>query len=159
MVEVRVAFSPTASGPVRDARLEIDVRPLGTSSPGPKVSLAGEGGASCVLLQPHPLDFGLVAEGMSATRDVQISNRCRTEVMVSDLKLTTKRGGYFMLAQAPSSQPIASGQSLSVPITFMPRAGAGMGEAELVVRVLTGRSTSTEVARVQGTGKVFSPCE
>ncbi len=158
-VEVRVAFSPTASGPVRDARLEIDVRPQGTSNPGPKVTLAGEGGATCVVLQPDPLDFGAVAEGMSATREVQVLNRCRGDVLLSDLKLTTKRGGYFMLAQAPSSQPIPAGQSISVPITFMPRAGAGTGEAELLAKVLNGRSTSTEVVKVLGTGKVFQPCQ
>ncbi len=159
VVEIRVAFSPTASGPVRAARLEIDVRPVGTTKPGPKVTLTGEGGASCVVLQPDPLDFGEVAEGMNATRDVQIVNRCRNDVLVSDVKLSTKKGGYFLLAQAPSSMPVAAGQSIAVPITFMPRAGLGAGEAELSVKVLDGRSTSTEVVKVMGAGKVFSPCQ
>lgn len=159
VVEVRVAFSPTVSGPVREAHLELDVRPVGTTDPGPKVSLTGEGGASCVVLQPDPLDFGVVAEGMSATRDVQIFNRCRVDVLLSDLKLTTKKGGYFMLATAPSSLPIPVGQSVTVPITYMPRAGSGAGEAELAVKVLNGRSTSTETVQVLGTGKVFSPCQ
>ncbi|MFL5353749.1 choice-of-anchor D domain-containing protein [Archangium sp.] len=159
VVEVRVSFSPTVSGPVREARLELDVRPMGTTNPGPKVSLMGEGGASCVVLQPKPLDFGVVAEGMSATRDVQVFNRCRADVLLSELKLTTKKGGYFMLATAPSSLPIPAGQSVTVPITYMPRAGAGAGEAELAVKILNGRSTSTETVQVLGTGKVFSPCQ
>ncbi|QRK08015.1 choice-of-anchor D domain-containing protein [Archangium violaceum] len=159
MVEVRVAFTPTVSGPVPTARLELDVRPVGTTNPGPKVTLTGEGGTSCVVLQPDPLDFGTVAEGMNATREVQVLNRCRTDVLLSDLKLTTKKGGYFMLATAPSSQPIPAGQSVSVPITFMPRAGVGAGEAELVAKILNGNSTSTEVVRVLGSGKVFTPCQ
>ncbi len=159
VVEVRVGFSPTASGSAREARLALDVRPLGTTTPGPKVALAGEGGTSCVVLQPNPLDFGVVAEGMSATRDVQVINRCRNDVLLSDLKLQTKKGGYFMLAQAPTSLPIPVGQTATVPITFMPRAGVGGGEAELVARLLNGRSTSTEVVKVVGTGKVFSPCQ
>ncbi|PTL77467.1 choice-of-anchor D domain-containing protein [Vitiosangium sp. GDMCC 1.1324] len=159
VVEIRVAFSPTVNGPVREARLELDVRPVGTTNPGPKVSLAGEGGASCVVLQPDPLDFGVVAEGMNATRDVQVINRCRVDVLLSDLKLTTKKGGYFMLTTAPASLPIPAGQSAAVPITFMPRAGAGAGEAELAVKILNGRSTSTEVVKVVGSGKVFTPCQ
>jgi hypothetical protein len=158
-VEVRVAFSPKSAGPVREARLALEVRPEGTSGPGPKVALSGEGGASCVVLQPQPLDFGVVAEGMSATREVQVLNRCRTDVLLSELKLTTKKGGYFLLAQAASSVPIPVGQSVSVPLTFRPRAGSGEGEAELVAKVLIGRSTSTEVLKVVGTGKVFSPCQ
>ncbi len=159
VAEIRVAFSPTAPGIVREARLELEVRPPGTTKPGPKVSLRGEVGNSCVALQPEPLDFGVVAEGMSATRDVQVINRCRNDVLLSDLKLTTKKGGYFLLATAPTSLPIAAGQSAPVPITFMPRAGVGMGEAELSVKILNGISTSTEVVEVKGSGKVFAPCK
>ncbi len=159
MFEVRVAFAPTVNGPAPATRVELDVKPLDSTRPGPKVALSGEGGASCVVLQPEPLDFGVVAEGMSATRDVQIHNRCRTEVLVSELKLQTKKGGYFLLAQPPASTPIPVGQSLTVPITYMPRASSGAGEAELLAKVLTGRSTSTEVVKVLGTGKVFSPCQ
>jgi len=159
MFEVKVAFSPTVNGPAATTRVELDVRPLDSTRPGPKVALSGEGGASCVVLQPEPLDFGVVAEGMSATREVRIQNRCRTDVLVSDLKLQTKKGGYFMLAQAAASTPIPVGQSHAVPITYMPRAGTGAGEAELVARVLIGRSSSTETVKVMGTGKVFSPCQ
>ncbi len=159
VVEVRLAFTPTAAGPVREARLELDVRPLGTTKPGPKVALRGEGGNSCVVLQPDPLDFGVVAEGMSATRDVQVLNRCRNDVLLSEQKLTTKKGGYFLLATAPSSLPVPAGQSVSVPLTFMPRAGVGAGEAELAVKILNGSSTSTEVVKVLGSGKVFTPCQ
>ncbi|HEX8825745.1 MAG TPA: choice-of-anchor D domain-containing protein [Archangium sp.] len=161
-LEVRVGFSPAAHGAVREARVELDLRRPGTSSPGPQMALSGEGGASCVVLQPQPLDFGVVAEGMSATRDVLILNRCRADALLTELKLTTKKGGHFILAQAPSSTPIPAGQSLSVPLTFRPRASSEAGEegeAELVAKVLIGRGTSTEVLKVVGTGKVFSPCQ
>ncbi|OJT23677.1 hypothetical protein BO221_16950 [Archangium sp. Cb G35] len=159
VAEIRVAFSPTVPGPVREARLELDVRPMGTTKPGPKVSLRGEVGNSCVVLQPEPLDFGVVAEGMSATRDVQVINRCRNDVLLSDVTLTTKKGGYFLLATAPASLPIPAGQSVAVPVTFRPRAGAGAGEGELSAKILNGTSTSTEVVQMKGEGKVFAPCD
>ncbi len=158
VVEVRVGFSPAASGAAPMGLLEVDVHPVGSTAPGPKVSLVGEGGAACVVLQPASLDFGEVAEGMSATREVQVSNRCGREVLLSDLKLTTKSGGYFMLEQASSSLPIPAGQKVGVEVTFMPRA-SGPGEADLSARVLTGNSTATEVVKVRGTGRVFEPCE
>jgi hypothetical protein len=159
VAEIRVAFSPTTTDPMPEARLALDVRPAGTTKPGPQVSLRGQGGAACVALQPEPLDFGAVAEGMSATREVKVLNRCRDAVLLSDVKLTPKKGGDFLLATAPSSVPISAGQSAAVPITFMPRAGMGAGEAELSVKILNGTGTSTEVVRVRGAGKVFTPCE
>ncbi|HSP77466.1 MAG TPA: choice-of-anchor D domain-containing protein [Myxococcaceae bacterium] len=158
VVEVRVGFTPASRGAAPAGLVEVDVHPMGSPAPGPKVSLVGEGGAACVVLQPASLDFGEVAEGMSATREVQVSNRCGREVLLSDLKLTTKSGGYFMLAQAPSSLPIPAGQKVGVGVTFLPRA-RGPGEAELSARVLTGSSTATEVVRVLGTGRVFEPCQ
>ncbi|OJH39589.1 choice-of-anchor D domain-containing protein [Cystobacter ferrugineus] len=158
-VEVRVSFSPTSRGVVPAALLEVDARPLGSTRPGPKVSLVGEGGSGCVELQPRLLDFGAVPEGLSATRDVRAFNRCREDVLVSEQKLTPRKGGYFLLAQAPASLPIPAGQSLTLPITFMPRAGAGAGEAELSVKLLDGRGTSAEVVRLVGEGRVFPPCQ
>lgn len=134
------------------------MRPQNTTTPGPKVTLAGEGGDSCVVLQPTPLDFGVVAEGMSTTRDVRVLNRCRTDILLSDTSLSTQKGGYFLLAQAPSSQPIPVGQSATLPVTFMPRAGMGAGEAELSVKVLQGHSLVSRTLKVRGSGKVFSPC-
>jgi hypothetical protein len=158
VMEVRVAFSPGASGPAPGGMVEIDVRPPGSSAPGPKVSLVGAGGSTCVTMQPDPLDFGVVAEGMSATREVQVINRCRTDALVSDVRLTTKSGGFFMLAQAPTSLPIPAGQTATVGITFLPR-GSGPGEAALSARVLTGNSLATAVVQVRGTGQVFQPCQ
>ncbi|RKI65905.1 choice-of-anchor D domain-containing protein, partial [Corallococcus sp. AB049A] len=109
VVELRVAFTPKATGRVRDGRVEVAVRKPGTTSPGPKVSLTGEGGASCVEVLPSHLDFGPVAYGMTATRDVTVHNRCREETTVTGLHLTTQAGGYFTLAQPSSSQPVAPG--------------------------------------------------
>ncbi|WNG31540.1 choice-of-anchor D domain-containing protein [Cystobacter fuscus] len=158
-VEVRVSFSPTTRGAVPSALLEVDARPLGSTRPGPKVSLVGEGGSGCVELQPRLLAFGAVPEGMSATRDVRVINRCREDVLVGEQKITPGKGGYFLLAQAPASLPVPAGQSLVLPITFMPRAGAGAGEAELSVKLLEGRGTSTEKVRLVGEGRMFPPCQ
>jgi hypothetical protein len=159
MTQVRVAFKPTASGGVRPALVEIDLRPQGATSPPPKVELRGEGGTSCVSVVPAHLDFGVVAEGMSATRSVKVINRCATDVLVNDQTLSTKSGGYFLLAQAPSSLPVAAGTTAELALTFMPRSASGAGEALLSLKVLQGRSNSTEVVKLTGTGRVFEPCQ
>ncbi|ADO71134.1 choice-of-anchor D domain-containing protein [Stigmatella aurantiaca] len=157
--EIRVAFSPAALGARAEARVEIDVRPPGSAAPSPKVALSGEGGSTCVTVLPRTLDLGVVAEGMSATRPVKVINRCRTPVLVSDLQIDTRQGGFFSLAQAPASTPIAPGQSATVGITFTPRAGAGQGEAQLSVSVRSGSLTSTEGVVLKGQGEAFAPCK
>jgi hypothetical protein len=157
--EIRVAFTPVAQGQVPEGRVEIQVRAPNSTAPAPKVALAGEGGSSCIAVQPRMIDFGDVAEGMSATRQVEVINRCRTQVLLSDLQVATQKGGFFTLAQAPASQPIDPGKSAPVGITFTPRTGAGEGVAQLAVTVRQGSSTSTEGVVLKGSGKVFPPCQ
>jgi len=157
--EIRVAFTPVAQGWVPEGRVEIQVRASNSTAPAPKVALAGEGGSSCIAVQPRMIDFGEAAEGMSATRQVEIFNRCRGQVLLSDLQIATQKGGFFTLAQAPSSQPIDPGKSTTVGVTFTPRAGAGEGVAQLSVTVRQGTSTSTEGVALRGSGKVFPPCQ
>ncbi|WP_044193493.1 choice-of-anchor D domain-containing protein [Hyalangium minutum] len=157
--EIRVAFTPAAVGTAPEGKVEIQVRASNSSAPVPKVALAGEGGSSCIGVQPSLVDFGEVAEGMAATRQVQVYNRCRTQVLVSDLQIATQRGGYFSLAQAPASLPIDPGKSAPVGVTFTPRAGAGDGVAQLFVTVRQGASTSTEGVALKGSGKLFPPCQ
>jgi hypothetical protein len=158
-VEVRVAFTPVALGRVREGRVEIGIREQGSSAPGPKVALAGEGGTSCVTVLPRRLDFGVVAEGMTATRRVEVINRCRDVVLVNDLNLSTARGGYFTLAQAPGSVLVPPGQSAFVGVTFSPRVGVTGGSAgQLAVSVRNGGATSTEAVTLLGEGKAFKPC-
>jgi hypothetical protein len=158
-VELRVAFTPAALGRARDGRVEIGVREQGTSAPGPKVSLAGEGGASCVTVLPRKVDYGVVAEGMTATRQVQIINRCRDNVLVSNLQLDTLAGGYFTLAQAPGSITVPASGSARVGVTFSPRAGlTAPSSGQLAVTVRTATSTSTEAVTLAGEGRVFKPC-
>jgi hypothetical protein len=157
-VEIRVAFTPTALGKVPEGRVEIQVKAKGSSAPSPKVSLVGEGGSSCVTVQPRNVDFGDVAEGMSATRRVEVINRCRQEVLLSDLQITPQRGGFFSLAQVPASTPLEPGKSTFVGVTFTPRAGVGEGVASLSVMTRLGRSTATEGVVLKGRGKTFPPC-
>lgn len=157
--EIRVAFTPVVVGTAPEGKAEIQVRASNSTAPAPKVALVGEGGSSCIAVMPKLVDFGEVAEGMSATRQVEVYNRCRTQVLVSDLQIATQRGGYFTLAQAPASMPIDPGKSAPVGITFTPRAGAGEGAARLAVTVRQGTSTSTEGVTLKGSGKVFPPCQ
>jgi hypothetical protein len=158
-VEVRVAFKPTSLGRVREGRVEVGVRAVGNSSPGPKVSLVGEGGNSCVTVSPRIIDFGDVAEGMAATREVEVSNRCREDAYVSDLQLSTQKGGFFSLAQAPASLPVPAGQTVRVGATFTPRAGAGESAGRMSITVRHGGSSSTEGVVLMGRGQVFQPCQ
>ncbi|NPC84933.1 choice-of-anchor D domain-containing protein, partial [Pyxidicoccus fallax] len=158
-VELRVAFTPVALGRVREGRVEIGVREQGTTAPGPKVSLAGEGGASCITVLPRKLDYGVVAEGMTATRQVQVLNRCREDVLVNNLQLDTKTGGFFTLTQAPASIPVPAGGTARVGVTFSPRAGlTAPSTAQLAVTVRTAAMTSTESVALTGEGRVFKPC-
>jgi hypothetical protein len=157
--EIRVAFTPVAQGRAPEGRVEIHVRRSNSTAPGPKVALVGEGGSSCIVLKPRLLDFNEVAEGMSATRQVEVINRCREQVMLSDVKIDSQRGGFFSLAQAPASRPIEAGQSALVGVTFTPRAGAGESLAAMAVTVRQGGATSTDGVALKGTGRVFPPCQ
>jgi hypothetical protein len=157
--EIRVAFTPTALGLFPEGRLEVLVQAFGSTAPWPKVALVGEGGSSCVSVQPRALDFGEVAEGMSATRKVEVINRCREQVLLSELQISTQKGGFFSLAQAPASLPIAAGKSLFVGVTFTPRAGAGASAARLAVLVRHGGTTATEAVQLAGVGRGFPPCQ
>ncbi|QSQ16612.1 choice-of-anchor D domain-containing protein [Myxococcus landrumensis] len=160
VVEVRVAFSPTALGRAGEGRVEVGVHEQGSTAPGPKVSLVGEGGTSCVSVLPRELDFGVVAEGMTATRPVEVVNRCRDSVLVNNLRLDTAQGGYFTLAQAPASLTVPPGQSAYVGITFSPRTGtARASTGQLAVTVRAGGTLSTEAVGLKGTGRAFQPCQ
>ncbi|QSQ27854.1 choice-of-anchor D domain-containing protein [Pyxidicoccus parkwayensis] len=159
-VELRVAFTPVALGRVRDGRVEVGVREQGSTAPGPKVSLTGEGGTSCVTVLPRKIDFGVVAEGMTATREAEVINRCRESVLVSNLQLDTLQGGFFTLAQAPASITVPAGETVKVGVTFSPRAGLLTASAgQLAVTVRTNSTASTEAVSLAGEGRVFKPCK
>ncbi|MFL5346304.1 MAG: choice-of-anchor D domain-containing protein [Hyalangium sp.] len=157
--EIRVAFTPKAQGQVPEGRVEIQVHTANSTAPGPKVALVGMGGSSCIRVQPRALDFGEVAEGMSATRQVEVTNHCAGQVLLGDLKIDAVKGGYFTLAQAPASLPIEPGKSAFVGVTFAPRAGAGESAARMAVTTRLGNSSATDGVSLTGTGKIFPPCQ
>ncbi len=157
--EIRVAFTPKSQGQVPEGRVEIQVHAANSTAPGPKVALVGAGGASCIMVQPQAVDFGEVAEGMSATRQVEVVNHCASQVLLGDLKIDAVKGGFFTLAQAPASLPIDPGKSAFVGVTFTPRAGAGESAARMAVTTRLGSSTATDGVALTGTGKSFPPCQ
>ncbi|AKJ04709.1 flagellar associated PapD-like protein [Archangium gephyra] len=158
-VEVWVAFMPTTTGPVREARLELDVDHGGsTPKMGMQLPLTGEGGASCLVSEPHPLDFGTVAENWRVSRMVYLTNQCGTGVLLRNLKLEAQRGGDFNLEPEHASLSIPAGHTTSVPITFQPRI-SGTSEARLTFELQTGHTTSTEGVRVLGTGQPLPACQ
>lgn len=157
--EIRVAFTPKTQGQTPEGRVEIQVHTANSTAPGPKVALVGIGGSSCIRVQPRALDFGEVAEGMSATRQVEVSNHCSSQVLLGDLRIDAVKGGYFMMAQASASQPIDPGKSAFVGVTFAPRAGAGESSARMSVMTRLGNSSATDGVPLMGTGKIFPPCQ
>jgi hypothetical protein len=158
-VEVRLSFRPTTPGPVRESRLELDVRRWGsTTKPELLLPLAGEGGASCVVAQPHPLDFGIVAEDLKVSRKLQLTNQCGTSVALMGLTLKTQRGGDFHLEPEYGELSIPAGRTASVPITFQPRS-SGASEAQVIFGVHTGHTTFAQMVQVLGTGQTLPACQ
>lgn len=155
-VELQVAFTPAQ---VRSygARLQVEAWPRDAQGPGPRVSLAGEGGFSCVAVVPPRVDYGVVALGMSASRTLQVHNRCTEEVLLGERSLALRQGGYFTLDRAPTSVAIAPGQSAPITVTFLPRREE-LSEAGLSLEVLEGSARYTEVVELRGEGRELPPC-
>lgn len=156
-VEVQVAFTPGQARPY-GALLQVDAWPRDSQGPGPRVSLAGEGGFSCVAVVPPRVDFGVVALGMSAKRTVQVHNRCTTEVLLGERSLALRQGGYFTLDRAPTTVAIAPGQSASVTVEFLPRREE-LSEAGLSLEVTEGQTRYTEVVELRGEGRDLPSCQ
>lgn len=157
--ELDVSFSPRVMRTVHRSILQIDVLEPGASGPGPRLRIRGEGGGSCVSFFPRAVDFGLVAEGMSASRRVEVLNRCTREVQLGALAVSTQSGGYFSLDQPGGGAVIAPGASAAIGVVFTPRAGAGASRGSLSFRVAQGGAASTEQVALTGEGRHFAPCQ
>jgi hypothetical protein len=159
-MEVVVSFAPIATGPVAGRpQLELGISADNTQGKKVRLPILGEGGVACVIFQPSALDFGPVPEGMSSTRNVLAFNRCKDEVVLSELSLKLGAGGFFTLPQGPSGVPLAGGAKVPLQVTFTPKAGSGESSAELHGTVLQGRTTATAVLPITGRGRVFDPCQ
>jgi hypothetical protein len=157
-VELRVSFTPRATGPVRGPLLQIKVRPAGSATPGPKLALTGEGGTPCLAVSPPSVDFGTVPEGMTATRWVDLHNRCRDEVEIVNQALSTQAGGYFTLPGGGSPLVVAGHAGARLPVAFTPRAGSSGSAGLLTLRVQQGGAQGSERIPLLGLAARLPPC-
>ncbi|MGA9521116.1 MAG: choice-of-anchor D domain-containing protein [Myxococcaceae bacterium] len=155
-VTVTVHFSPTSMGP-QSAHLYLDVIAKNATR-GVTLPVKGEGGVSCVAVLPRSLDFGTVPEGMSATKSVDVLNRCASDVTLLELHTSTTSGGFFSLAQMPAAKVIPVGAIEKLKVTFTPKPGEPDSEGALTLRFQEGSAISTQQVPLVGKSKVFAPC-
>lgn len=154
--EVTVTFTPKATTKYNDI-LKLDVVAENVPS-GLNLSVLGEGGVSCVALFPAVIDFGTVPEGMSATKKVDVLNRCAYDVTLDDQKVSTTQGGYFSVGQMSGMVVIAPGKMAPVNVTFTPKPGVTNSEGALSIKVMEKSVLSTVQVPLKGASKTFAPC-
>ncbi|MBI3183723.1 MAG: choice-of-anchor D domain-containing protein [Myxococcales bacterium] len=156
-VTAKVSFSPQGWGAVTPALLEIKVVARNTS--GIKVPVTGEVGLSCVVPIPRALDFGLVPEGMSSARRVDLVNRCGQTVQVGGFSVSAQSGGFFGLGQQPLSLTLAPGAIGPLTVTFAPKPGSGTSEGRMGFKVTQGTVVSQDEVQLTGSTRAMSPCQ
>ncbi|MGQ0507720.1 MAG: choice-of-anchor D domain-containing protein [Myxococcaceae bacterium] len=156
--EVQVAFEAKTPGVAKRGILEIFVSTKAVAASGYKIPVQAEGGGACLQITPRALDFGVVPQEMSVTRDVQVYNRCYSDVRVGELAVRTSEGGFFSLGQASAGVEIASSSSASLKVTFTPRSSSHQSKGDLVFKVFEDRASHSEAVALTGSSRVFPPC-
>jgi hypothetical protein len=157
-MELTVSFTPRIKGAVKGTLLELKLLAPGTSGQGPKLPMSGEGGTSCVSISPALLDFGMVPEGVSVTRAVQVENRCPRDVELTGGAIATTLGGYFSLQGGGGSVFVPSGQTGEWKVTYLPKKSTPSSTGSLTFKVVDGTAFQAETVGLKGSSKVFSPC-
>jgi hypothetical protein len=155
-IAVEVRFTPSKAGVIKNI-LKLDIL-AGNAPQGPRLAVSGEGGASCITVLPRDVDFGTVPEGMSATRRVDLLNRCQHDVQVMDRQVSTQQGGYFSLGQMASTLVVPAGGMESVKVSFNPKPGSQQSQGALTLTIAELDAQSTEQVSLTGASKVFAPC-
>ncbi|MBX5484097.1 MAG: choice-of-anchor D domain-containing protein [Myxococcaceae bacterium] len=152
-----VSFAPKTPGVVTSAMLHIDA--VAQNAPnGVTLGINAEGGVSCVSYLPKEVDFGTVPEGMSATRRVDVFNRCSYEVTLLEANVSTDVGGYFSLAQMSPVSVIPPGTVSSVKVTYTPKPGAPNSSGAITFKAQEKNAQSTDQVHLTGASKTFAPC-
>ena len=159
VADLAVRFSPSASGAVQGALLQIDVSPAGSGAQGPKLPVLAAGGTPCLWASPAPLDFGTVPQGMTSTLWLQLKNRCYGSIQVSGQTLATTAGGYFTLPAGSAPIFLDGGGTSRMAVSFTPRSGstASAGTLTLQVHQADG-SGGTEQVPLRGVNTTLPPC-
>lgn len=157
-----VSFKPTVAGRYYDASpgALLDVPITADNSPiGPKLSMTGEAGGSCIATMPNNLDFGTVPEGMSVTRRVDVINRCQSPVSITDVALSGTQGGFFTLGQAAATFSVPVGGIVPVKVTYTPKPGVDLSTTTLSFKGWEGTTQYALSVPVAGRSRVFAPCQ
>ncbi len=127
-------------------------------APQPKLNVIGSGGAACISAAPRALDFGEVPAGMTATRSVEVRNRCSRPVSVSQLATTAGQGGYFSLGSGATFLSIPGGGSAKVVVNYTPKTGSGESTGTLGFLGQDGNSSTRIEVALSGRLGEFGPC-
>lgn len=127
---VSILYSPSLAGG-EHALLQVS-----TNAPGSPqtAALTGTGVAAkgAVTLAPGNVDFGLLAQGASATRNVQVTNSGSAALHISNISLGGSNPGDFSQTSNCTSAAIAIQASCTIAVTLAPQA-QGQRTASLVI--------------------------
>lgn len=155
--DVVVNFAPTAEGKVTGAWLELRAQASNTDGR-VDIPLSGEGGGGCVLVLPRALDFGVVPQGMTVARKVNVLNRCSGEVALSDLQVLGATGGFFSVDASTGPVTLAVGAIHPLSIQFTPRSGETQASATLSLKAWEGGAPYALSVPLTATSRIFAPC-
>jgi hypothetical protein len=126
-VALTVTFAPAASG-WEGGKITVSSTAENATL---AIVIAGTGVTSQALTAtPSSLAFGQVSMGSSATNPVVIVNSSSSSVTISGVQAV---GGGFSINAPPASMTLASGQSMTLSVTFTPQsAGVASGSIFLV---------------------------
>jgi len=114
---VEIAFAPTGPGPAEaNLTIEHDAGPNGTE----RLPLSGVGTAANLTVSPVAVDFGSVASGDTAVRNVTVTNDGTGPVAVDSAALTAGNVSQFGVDSEAATGPLRSGESRQFQVRFEP---------------------------------------
>ncbi len=135
---VIVTFRPEVAGP-RSATAHVTYKELGFGNPSQSldVPLSGVGVAPCVTVTPVEVDFGTVAQGATADRQLQIANCGGADLVVRALPLRSGSHPDFHVQGAPTLPlTLAPGAPTTVTVRASPTAQGTANAGALMFGVL-----------------------
>jgi hypothetical protein len=152
---VNVIFTPTASGWV-SGQVTFNSN---ASNPNLALSVRGTGvKKEPVTASPASLSFGKVPVGTTSQLSLTLTNHCLCKQTVSELQIV---GSGFAVVNPPPAFTLASGQTITVSVSFTPKAagidsGSVMADGPYVNVPLTGTGTGTTTATLSVTPGTLS---
>jgi len=148
---IPATFAPTTAGATSGALKIVSNSTAGATS---TVTLTGTGVAvtSLLTMSTSALSYGSIADGTSKTLSLTLTSSGRTAVSISSLSVS---GTGFSVPSMTMPKALASGKSMTIPVTFAPTtAGAVSGTLKIVSNSATG---ATSTVTLSGTGTSSTP--